>query len=122
MDIPAYRGMITDRNDTPLAVSTPVESVFVNPKVFAPSPTQLQQIAHIANISAKTLATRIKEAKQREFLYIQRQLPPMVAKKIEALHIPGINFQQEFKRYYPGSESIAQLLGFTNIDDRGLKV
>src|SRR5690606_38720661 len=57
----------------------------------------------------------------REFLYLQRQITPEVSKKISELEIPGINFQEEFKRYYPAGESTAQLLGFTDIDDMGLE-
>ncbi|MCE3046123.1 MULTISPECIES: penicillin-binding protein 2 [Legionella] len=120
-DIPAYRGMITDRNGTPLAVSTPVQSVWVNPKEFSPTPQQLATLSKITGIPAKTLKARVEKAKSREFLYLQRQLPPMLAKEIEVLKIPGVNFQQEFKRYYPEGDSTAQLIGFTNIDDAGIE-
>lgn len=121
IDIPAYRGMITDRHGTPLAVSTPVESVWVNPKEFSPDEPQFMQLAKYLNLSPKELSRKVVQAQNREFLYLQRQLPPMLSKKIEALKIPGINFQKEFKRYYPDSESISQLLGFTNVDDQGLE-
>ena len=120
VDIPAYRGMIIDREGSPLAVSTPMLSVWVNPKVFAPTPEQLASLARILNISKAKLLKRATEH-GREFVYLQRQLPPMQAKKIEALKIPGINFQEEFKRYYPEGESSAQLIGFTNIDDNGIE-
>ncbi|KTD62841.1 peptidoglycan D,D-transpeptidase FtsI family protein [Legionella shakespearei] len=121
IDIPAYRGMITDRHGTPLAVSTPVESVWVNPKEFSPDEPQFMQLAKYLNLSPKELSRKVVQAQNREFLYLQRQLPPMLSKKIEALKIPGINFQKEFKRYYPDSDSISQLLGFTNVDDQGLE-
>ncbi|CDZ78628.1 Peptidoglycan synthase FtsI precursor [Legionella massiliensis] len=121
IDIPAHRGMITDRQGTPLAVSTPVQTVWINPKTFAPSKTQFIQLSQILNIPPKNLFLSIKQANSREFLYLYRQLPPMLAKKIEDLKIPGINFQQEFKRYYPEAQSTAQLLGFTNIDDIGIE-
>ena len=121
VDIPAYRGMITDRNGIPLAISTPVESVWVNPKEFSPDEEQFMQLAKYLNLSPKELSRKIVNAESREFLYLQRQLPPMLSKKIAALKIPGINFQQEFKRYYPESDSISQLLGFTNVDDQGLE-
>lgn len=120
-DIPAYRGMITDRQGTPLAVSTPVQSVWVNPKEFLPTKEQLVKLSQLINMPVTTLLGRVKQAGLREFLYLQRQLPPMVAKKIEVLKIPGVNFQQEFKRYYPEADSTAQLLGFTNIDDVGIE-
>lgn len=121
LDIPAYRGMITDRQGTPLAVSTPVQSVWVNPKAFTPDAKQLSNLSRLLGIQPKALQAAVKRAANREFLYLQRQLPPMSAKKIKALKIPGINFQQEFKRYYPEADSTAQLLGFTNIDDVGLE-
>ncbi|PJD92599.1 MAG: cell division protein [Legionella sp.] len=121
VDIPAYRGMITDRNGIPLAISTPVESVWINPKVFAPDKEQFMKLAKFLDLSPKALSSKIVHAEHRGFLYLKRQLPPAVAKKIAELDIPGVNFQQEFKRYYPESDSISQLLGFTNIDDQGLE-
>ncbi|MCC5016197.1 MULTISPECIES: peptidoglycan D,D-transpeptidase FtsI family protein [unclassified Legionella] len=121
IDIPAYRGMITDRQGSPLAVSTPVQSVWVNPKVFSPNAKQLAALSRLLNVPAKRIVARVRRASSREFLYLHRQLPPTLAKQIEQLKIPGVNFQQEFKRYYPEAESTAQLIGFTNIDDAGLE-
>lgn len=121
IDIPAYRGMITDRQGSPLAVSTPVQSVWVNPKVFSPNAKQLAALSRLLNVPSKRIVARVRRASSREFLYLHRQLPPTLAKQIEQLKIPGVNFQQEFKRYYPEAESTAQLIGFTNIDDAGLE-
>ena len=121
LDIPAYRGMVIDRQGSPVAVSTPVQSLWVNPKVFAPTPRQLAKLAELLGVSTAQLSKRVAVAKGREFLYIQRQLPPTFAKKIDALKIPGVNFQQEFKRYYPEADSMAQLVGFTNVDDNGIE-
>lgn len=121
IDIPAHRGMITDREGTALAVSTPVQSLWVNPQDFSLDTKQLQALSQLLGIKPKTLLAKIQKAQSREFLYLQRQLPPNMAKKIEALNIPGLNFQQEFKRYYPQADSTAQLLGFTNIDDEGIE-
>lgn len=121
IDIPAYRGMITDRQGSPLAVSTPVQSVWVNPKVFSPNAKQLAALSRLLNAPSQRIVARVRRASSREFLYLHRQLPPTLAKKIEQLKIPGVNFQQEFKRYYPEAESTAQLIGFTNIDDAGLE-
>jgi cell division protein FtsI (penicillin-binding protein 3) len=123
VDIPAHRGMIMDRNGTPLAISTPVESVWVNPKEFSPDKEQFMSLAEYLHLTPKQLSQKIVNAehKELEFLYLQRQLPPELAKKIKALKTPGINFQKEFKRYYPDSDSISQLVGFTNVDDQGLE-
>ena len=121
VDIPAYRGMITDRNGAPLAISTPVESVWVNPKEFSPDKEQFMQLAKYLNLTPKALSRKIVDAESREFLYLQRQLPPSLSKQIEALKIPGVNFQKEYKRYYPDSDCVSQLLGFTNVDDQGIE-
>lgn len=123
VDIPAYRGMITDRHGAPLAISTPVESVWVNPKEFSPDKEQFMSLADYLHLTPKELSRKIVNAQNdnREFLYLQRQLPPALSKQIEALKIPGVNFQKEFKRYYPDSDSISQILGFTNVDDQGLE-
>lgn len=119
--IPAYRGIITDRNGVPLAVSTPVQSLWVNPQIFAPEPKALGQLSKLLDIPAQNLSSRVSSQNKREFIFLKRQLPPGLAKKIETLKIPGVNFQTEFKRYYPETDSTAQLIGFTNIDDVGIE-
>lgn len=121
IDIPAYRGMILDREGVPLAVSTPVQSLWVNPKTFAPNKKQLKTLAKLIGEQPRTLLKRIQKAHQREFIYLKRQLTPMLAKNIDDMHIPGVNFQQEYKRYYPEADSVAQLIGFTNLDDNGIE-
>lgn len=121
VDIPAYRGMILDREGAPMAVSTPVQSLWVNPKTFQPSPKQLKKLARCIHLTPAALQARLKAAANREFVYLQRQLTPMSAKDIADLKISGVNFQQEFKRYYPEGESAAQLIGFTNVDDNGIE-
>jgi len=121
VDIPAYRGMIIDREGSPIAVSTPVESVWVNPKTFTATKAQLTKLAKLLGMSREQLSKKVALTKKREFVYLQRQLTPMQAKKINSLKIPGVNFQKEFKRYYPEGDSIAQLIGFTNVDDNGIE-
>lgn len=121
VDIPAYRGMIIDREGAPLAVSTPVQSVWINTKTFTADKKQIADLAKLLGISAEQLSKRLAEVHGREFVYLQRQLPPMRAKKIADLKIPGVNFQEEFKRYYPEGDSVAQLVGFTNVDDNGIE-
>lgn len=121
VNIPAYRGMILDRLGSPLAISTPVRTVWMNPKVFSANHKQMVELAKLLKMKPSQLTARIEKAKDREFLYLQRQIPPGVAKEIARLDIPGLYFQEEFKRYYPAGESTAQLLGFTDIDDQGLE-
>jgi cell division protein FtsI (penicillin-binding protein 3) len=119
--IPAHRGMITDRYGTPVAVSTPVESLWVNPKTFTLSHAQWRLLSKQLSLSPHFLISRIHSLKNREFAYLKRQLPPNIADKLRTLNISGLNFTSEFKRYYPEGESMAQLLGFTNIDDNGIE-
>lgn len=119
--IPAYRGMITDRNGVPFAVSTPVQSAWINPQRFHPTAAQIRVLARYLNLSEKTLLQRLKQVAGREFLYLKRQLIPSDVDALKALAIEGINFQTEYKRFYPQSETTAQLIGFTNIDDQGIE-
>ena len=121
IEIPAYRGMITDRNGVPLAISTQVESVWVNPKVFKPSKAKLLKLSKILHVQVKFFNSLDKKYKNKEFVYLSRQLSPAIASKVRDLNIKGVNFQQEYKRYYPQLESSAQVVGFTNIDDKGIE-
>lgn len=121
VNIPAYRGMIVDRQGFPLAVSTKVYSVWMNPLEFTPSKKQTTSLSALLGISSKDLTKIVKrhEDGEREFVYLKRALSPEIASKIKALEIPGLYTQEEYKRYYPEGEITAQVLGFTNIDDQG---
>ena len=119
VNIPAYRGMITDRLGMPLAVSTPVDSVWANPQLFKASSQQIHALAKILHISPSYIRRRIKLAGHREFIYLKRGNPPPVAQRVKALKIPGIFFQREYRRYYPEGEVASHVVGLTNIDDQG---
>lgn len=119
VDIPSYRGMITDRRGTPLAISTPVHAVWVNPQLFAATPTQEETLAKLLMLSRDSLMQKITQYPHREFVYLKRGLTPDIADKIKALSIPGVNLKREFRRYYPAGRETAQLVGFTDIDDKG---
>ncbi len=121
VDIPAFRGMIFDRQGAAIAVSTPVQSVWINPKKFNPTPIELGHLARILDMPKQHISHKVEEHDTRGFIYLKRHLTPAQAKKIEALKISGVNFKQEFKRYYPDADSLAQLIGFTNIDDDGIE-
>ena len=121
MDIPAFRGMILDRNGATLAASTPVQSLWVNPRLFTLNSKQLHRLSRLINMPVKQVLARVHASSQRGFVYLKRQLPPTITQPIGALHIPGLHLQAEFKRYYPDADSMAQLLGFTNIDDKGIE-
>ncbi|MDG2107257.1 MAG: penicillin-binding transpeptidase domain-containing protein [Woeseiaceae bacterium] len=117
--ISAHRGNILDRNGGPLAISTPVDSIWVNPKEFANSVEKIPQIAKALDVDSEILMLRITRNMNKEFLYLKRHLTPNLALNVMALKLPGINVQREYRRYYPASEVIGHLVGFTNIDDKG---
>ena len=119
--IPSFRGMIVDRLGEPLAVSTPLQSIWVNPKVFQASKLQRKKIAELLEIDLDTFNKKLTKHQNKEFLYLKRQVTPEVSERVMALKIPGLSSQQEFKRFYPEGESMAQIIGFTNIDDQGIE-
>ncbi|MDB6096971.1 MAG: penicillin-binding protein 2 [Francisellaceae bacterium] len=114
-----YRGMITDRNGEPLAISTPVKSIWVNPKEIDLSDVKLPAIAKILQIDEKKLKEKIKRNSDKEFLYLKRQVNPDISNKISNLALNGIYQKSEYRRFYPAGEITAQILGFTNIDGQG---
>lgn len=118
-EIPAYRGMITDRNNQPLAISTPVDSVWVNPQQFHPTDDQLNRLAQVLQMSVHEIQQQLAAASARSFVYLKRGNPPDISDQIETLKIPGVFFQREYKRYYPEAEVTAHLIGLTNVDDHG---
>ena len=117
--IPTSRGMITDRNGEPLAVSTPVESIWANPQEVLKSPQTLPRLAAALGIDADQLTRKLTQRADKEFVYLKRRMNPAEARRILALNVPGVSSQREYRRYYPQGEAIAHVLGFTNIDDSG---
>ena len=119
--IPAYRGLITDRNGEPLAVSTPVITLIANPKYMqtATAESDLVRLAEAMDISLAALKARLKHYRNKSFMRLARQISPAEAEKILSLRIPGISGQQEYKRFYPAGEVTAQLVGITDIKDQG---
>ncbi len=115
----ANRGLITDRNGEPLAVSTPVQSIWVNPTEVAEEDAAIAILAQELELNAEALASNIKSNSSREFLYVKRRLPPAEADRILDLDIDGVYSQQEYQRFYPQGEVTAHLIGFSNIDDVG---
>lgn len=119
VSIPAYRGMITDRFGEPLAISTPVDSLWLNPKEFNPEHPELLNLASMLDISLEDILDKYSRNKGREFVYLQRQIAPQLAAKMKALNISGLHLKSEYRRYYPTGEVAAHVLGFTNVDDHG---
>jgi len=119
--IPAYRGLITDRNGEPLAVSTPVTSIVANPKHLQnlASEDDLNRLSESLGISLAQLKAKLNRYRNKSFMYLARQLPVNEAQKVLDLGIVGISGRQEYKRFYPAGEVTAQLVGFTDINDDG---
>ncbi|HPF57473.1 MAG TPA: penicillin-binding transpeptidase domain-containing protein [Candidatus Competibacteraceae bacterium] len=127
VEVPAHRGMIVDRNGEPLAVSSPVDSIWAEPKAFLEQHARWPQLAAALGMTAadleKKLAPDIERQsvneKPRQFVYLRRHLAPDEARRVLQLDIPGVYAQREYRRYYPDAEVTSHLLGFTDIDDVG---
>ncbi len=117
--ISAHRGTITDRNGEPLAISTPVDSIWVNPQEFAAAADSIPRLARVLELDQQTLWRRITRSMDKEFLYLKRHLSPDHAQQVLDLKLPGVNVQREYHRFYPAGEVTGHLVGFTDIDDQG---
>ncbi len=131
--IPAHRGMITDRNGDPLAISVPMDAVWVNPteltRFYAARNTAsarkyvdqdpIKTLASLLKIPDASLRSLVADNRSKQFIYVQRQVRPSVAAAIRAARLPGVGLQREYQRFYPTGDVTASLVGFTNIDDQG---
>ena len=121
MELAANRGVIMDRNGEPVAISTPIDSVWVNPQVYLQNEggTKVAQLAKVLDLKVKDLRQRIEARVGREFVYLKRHVSPELADKVMALAVPGVALQREYRRYYPMAEVMGHVVGFTDIDDLG---
>jgi cell division protein FtsI (penicillin-binding protein 3) len=118
IELPAHRGMITDRYGEPLAISTPVESVWATPADVQITPSQRRQLANLLDLDELELKKKLAEP-DREFVYLKRHLPPELAAKVVQLGVPGVSLRREYRRYYPAGDLTAHLVGITDVDDHG---
>jgi cell division protein FtsI (penicillin-binding protein 3) len=118
LDIPATRGRILDRNGEALAVSTPVKSIWAIPGDVELSVAQHRKLAALLGLDTRALQKRLDE-RTRDFVYLKRQVSPDTADAVAALGLKGIYQHREFRRYYPGGELTAHVIGFTGVDDVG---
>ncbi|MGC2459655.1 MAG: penicillin-binding transpeptidase domain-containing protein [Steroidobacteraceae bacterium] len=117
--VAAHRGNIVDRNGEPLAVSTPVDSVWVKPQELAGSIEQLPHLAAALGADRAELTRRVSSNLDREFLYLARGMTPQDAQRVKQLNLSGVYLAREYRRYYPAGEVAGHVLGFTSIDDVG---
>ena len=115
----ANRGLITDRNGEPLAVSTPVQSIWVDPSKISDDSESIKALAENLELNEEVLIQNLKLKSNLKFHYIKRRLPPSEAEKILRLSVEGVYSQQEYQRFYPQGEVAAHLVGFSNMDDVG---
>ncbi len=121
VEIPAHRGMILDRNGELLAVSTPIHSVWANPLEALQSHKAIRNVALVLDMNANRLIKKLQSKKNRQFFYVKRHIDPQQAEKLRQLNSKGIHLQREYRRYYPTAEVSSHVLGFTDIDDKGLE-
>lgn len=119
--IPTSRGQILDRNGEALAVSTPVLTLWGHPELLLKNAERIPELAAALGQDAHALAASVQEraGNAREFMYLRRRVNPDQAQRVLDLGIPGVNSLREFRRYYPARETMAHVLGYTNIDDEG---
>ncbi|OEY66692.1 peptidoglycan D,D-transpeptidase FtsI family protein [Marinobacter sp. X15-166B] len=115
----AHRGLITDRYGEPLAVSTPVQTLWANPSEVDPQDPRLTAASRLLGVSEARLRERLRQYADRQFIYLQRKLAPGLAREVMALEIPGFYSRREYQRFYPAGEVTAHVVGFTGIDERG---
>jgi cell division protein FtsI (penicillin-binding protein 3) len=119
-EIPAYRGIITDRRGEPLAVSTPVISLWANPGKVIES-GRSQELAQALSVTADKLQQRLTRYAGKKFIYLQRHMTPVDARRVLSLKIDGVGGRREYQRYYPAGEVVSHLVGFTNVDEQGIE-
>lgn len=117
--INAHRGMIQDRRGKPLAISSPVVSLWANPQELLQAGESIDDLAQKLGVPNKEFRAKLARNKAKSFVYLRRHLPPGIANEILDLKTKGVYSEREYQRYYPGGEVTAHLVGFTNIDDRG---
>jgi cell division protein FtsI (penicillin-binding protein 3) len=118
IETPAYRGAILDRFGTPLAISTPVDSVWVNPPEILQNLPALKKVTARLSLNYGTTVATLQRKSNKEFVYLKRQLEPELASEVSD-GIDGVYTQREYHRFYPAGEVVAHLVGFTDIDDKG---
>ena len=121
VEMPAVRGIIMDRNEESLAVSTEVYSVWADPYILLDYTEYFSALAKALNMDEAHLNELIRKREQSRFVWLKRQMPPHETNELAKLNLPGVFIETEYKRFYPDAEMTAQLLGFTNSEDVGIE-
>ncbi|MEO0973127.1 MAG: penicillin-binding transpeptidase domain-containing protein, partial [Pseudomonadota bacterium] len=117
----AHRGAVTDRHGELLALSTPVDSVWVDPSTLKEHPEWIPRVASALRVEHDWLLRQVTTNARRQFLWVKRHLPPSRAAGVLQLEAPGVHSRREYRRYYPAGEVTSHVLGFTSLDDEGLE-
>jgi cell division protein FtsI/penicillin-binding protein 2 len=118
IEITPKRGAIYDRNMHPLAMSVAVQSAFA-------MPAEVKDKLMAARLLSGVLGTPADEIREKlesgnTFVWIKRKLPPARAEAVESLNLTGVFLQEEYQRFYPKRELGSHVLGFVDVDERGL--
>jgi cell division protein FtsI (penicillin-binding protein 3) len=119
VELPAHRGMITDRRGEPLAISTPIATAGAVPAKLLEAGDRIPEVAALLGLSSQRLTRLLTARRDREFTFLKRHLAPSVSERLAALAVPGVVLPREYHRYFPAAEITAHLIGFTDIDDVG---
>ena len=117
----SHRGMIFDRHGEPLAISTPVESVWAEPTELAAAQNQWPVLAKVLGMPVREITQGLRQHRGREFMYLKRHVTPEQAEQVKALNIAGVGLTREYRRYYPSGTVAGHVVGFTDVDDQGLE-
>jgi cell division protein FtsI (penicillin-binding protein 3) len=118
IEITPKRGAIYDRNMHPLAMSIPVDSAFAVPAELGDQQLAARLLSGVLGIPREVLEARLESS--RSFVWIARKLPPEKKEAVEALNLKGVYFQKENQRIYPKRDLAAHVLGFVDLDEKGL--
>jgi len=118
IETPAYRGAILDRFGTPLAISTPVDSVWVSPQLALQNQSGLKKVSESLGVNYQKILNNLKQRANKEFVFLKRRIEPELAQK-SVKDVEGVYLQREYNRFYPAGEVVSHVLGFTDIDNIG---
>jgi cell division protein FtsI (penicillin-binding protein 3) len=118
LEVPATRGRMTDRNGVVLAASLPAKAIWASPEDVDATDVELARLARLLEMPLVELKRKLADD-DRRFVYLARQVDPAVAERIADLKLNGIGQHRSFRRQYPEGATVAHVVGFTGVDDKG---